>query len=104
MDRCLLACNQSTQVGATYANDNLDIKWQRRWFSNIHRFPRSHWDSEENCRRFIDEISINSNIQTISDWRKISTTLIKNRGGVVSCFDFLFIGRDFFENIETLFL
>lgn len=37
----------------------------------------------ENCRNFLDEIALHSNVVSPSDWRKVSSTLIQNNGGYV---------------------
>lgn len=61
-----------------------DIEWKQEWFSNIPRYPKLYFNSEENCRIFMEELARNNNVHKTSDWRKVSSSLIKNNGGRVS--------------------
>lgn len=60
-----------------------DIAWKREWFTNLPRFPKSHWESLENCRRFMDELAVSSSIASLHDWNKITIAFISHRGGKV---------------------
>lgn len=60
-----------------------EVPWKREWFPHIPRFPKSHWNSIENCRSFIDDIAKSSHVHSSSDWRRVSVTLIRNIGGAV---------------------
>lgn len=50
---------------------------------NLSRFPKTYWNSVENCKSFMDKIIQESNVITENDWRKVSLTLIRNNGGEV---------------------
>lgn len=70
----------------------VDVEWNREWFSNIPRFPKTHWNSQENCRKFIDEITTSNNVGKIGDWRKVTLSLIRSKGGRVM--NYLFASID----------
>lgn len=57
--------------------------WKREWFPNLPRYSKVHWNSLEHCRKFMDEIAVNSNVVSDRDWRKVSLTLIRHNGGEV---------------------
>lgn len=59
------------------------MQWKREWFAKLPVFPHSHWNSLDNRRKFLEEIATTSNIRTPNDWRKISTSVITNKGGRV---------------------
>lgn len=61
-----------------------DIEWKREWFVNLPLIPKNHWESMENQRKFFEELAVHVNAKNPRDWRKISTTLIKHRGGLVT--------------------
>lgn len=60
-----------------------DIEWKREWFPNLPVFPKTYWNSMDNCRMFLDKLAKNYNISSLNDWRKISGNLISRRGGKV---------------------
>lgn len=64
-----------------------DIEWKREWF-NIPRFSQEHWNSRDNTTKFLDGIAKETNITTLTDWRRITITFIKSKGGFVSDFGF----------------
>lgn len=83
----LFACLQEIFKGFYHVDcsqSTLETKWKREWFLNIPRFPKSYWNLEDNCIKFMDEIARANNIQVVTDWRKVTLNLIKNKGGSVS--------------------
>jgi hypothetical protein len=34
--------------------------------------PKNHWDSLENCKKFVDSLAVHNNIKDMSDWYKIT--------------------------------
>lgn len=57
---------------------SLDIHWKEEWFLKL---PQSHWKSMENRRKFLENVSVQLNIQKPSDWGKIRTQHIHELGG-----------------------
>lgn len=43
--------------------------------------PPLFWESKENERRFLDEVATKYNLESVSDWRKVTASLIKKCGG-----------------------
>lgn len=64
----------------------VDVEWKREWFSNIPRFPKSHWNSIDNCLLFMKDIASTPKVNGNVDWRKVTVTLIRNKGGMVNDF------------------
>lgn len=60
----------------------IDINWDRSWFTN-HRISASYWESVSNMKQFLDTIALNYGLEGPSDWKRVSTALIKNQGGKV---------------------
>lgn len=77
------ACIKSIYKGfSSIAPPNFqDIDWKKDWFSNIPHFPRSHWTSLENRKKFLDELAVKLNIKNPSDWGKVKTHRIVELGG-----------------------
>lgn len=80
----------------------IDIEWKREWFANLPKYERSFWNSEENCKHFLNKIATEVNIQTTNDWRKISISLLKNNGGNVSNTKCIYKIRGYLKNTEIL--
>lgn len=78
-------CLQSIYKGTFFLDllCKIETKWKREWFSHIPRFSKYYWNSEENCRKFMNEIAKHSNIISPRDWRKVSLSLLRNTGGHV---------------------
>lgn len=57
-----------------------EYKWTREWFPNICTFPRSYWNEFHNWRAFFESISDQYNVINATDWKRISTALIVNKG------------------------
>ncbi len=77
----------STGSQQRYGNGGIhvvDVKWERKWFNNIPRFPKKYWTSMDNCKNFMDEIATHSNVISANDWRKVSLALIRRNGGLVN--------------------
>ena len=64
-----------------YSFKCIEIKWNREWFLNIPKFPKSHWQSALNRRKFLDEVAIKLNIKNESDWGEVTTKQICEFGG-----------------------
>lgn len=82
----LFCCLQSVYKGQERnLIDSLltEIIWERKWFSNLPRFPKEHWSSIENCRTFVNNIASDLNVITPRDWRRVTLTIIRNTGGQV---------------------
>lgn len=58
-----------------------EIKWEREWFEYLPKYPDSYWDSTENQRNFLDSIASEYHIRQSRDWKRVSKTVIKNKGG-----------------------
>lgn len=65
-----------------------DIEWKREWFPTISLYPKTHWSSLENCRKFLGEVAQGSNVQAVSDWRKVSNAILNLKGGRVHSYHF----------------
>lgn len=61
----------------------LDIDWKREWFPRVSKYPKTYWNSFENCRKFMEVIASGAHIRSPSEWRKVSFALIKSEGGMV---------------------
>lgn len=62
--------------------DLQDIIWKAEWFR--HRKPSNYWDSNENCRKFLDTFAINQGIDKFEgNWRIVTSSLIEKQGGYV---------------------
>lgn len=61
-----------------------EIEWQKTWFTNIPKYPSSYWNSIHNHKSFLEEIAFTYDIQSSTDWRRISNSLLKRKGGHVS--------------------
>lgn len=59
-----------------------DIEWKAEWFPRTHKYTSLFWQSEENCRFFLSKLR-QEVLSDQSDWRQVSLTLIKQRGGMV---------------------
>lgn len=83
----LLLCLKSVYKGFFHLlrlTTNLpEIEWQVKWFPKVRRFPKRYWNSIENCKKFLEDVALSSNIKEMSDWRKISNAFIRTRGGTV---------------------
>ena len=66
-----------------YINE-IEISWKREWFVNLSKFPHDYWNLIENQRKFLDEIASEYNIKTPNDWKRVSMSLIRKKGGQVS--------------------
>lgn len=62
---------------------SIDIQWKQEWFSSTPRFPKSHWNSQENCKLFMDDVAKKNHIKTQSDWRKVTIGVLRKNGGSV---------------------
>src|SRR5690348_4383078 len=72
-DLYLLVYNPFIRVlNQRVAADISETEWKREWFAKIPKYPRSYWELTSNCKEFFDKIAMNYNIQTTSDWNKIS--------------------------------
>lgn len=58
-----------------------DISWKREWFKVL---PRNFWDNYSNRKSFLDDISLKYNLKTSKEWKRVSVTLLRSRGGKVS--------------------
>lgn len=59
----------------------LDIKWNREWFPNLHRFPKAHFKVMENRKKFMDDLAVTLNIKKPRDWGNITLKQIHELGG-----------------------
>lgn len=86
----IFACVQSIYKGIyrflLFADVDEDIQWKKSWFANAHQFPKKHWESLENCKKFMEDIAVKSKVFSEKDWRKVSLTLIRQNGGEVNKF------------------
>lgn len=64
-----------------------DINWKREWF-HVPRFSPTYWNSRDNTISFLDSIAKETNITSLTDWRRITVTFIKSKGGFVRNFGF----------------
>lgn len=64
----------------------LEIDWKREWFPGVAKYPKVYWNFVDNCRSFIEMIANCANIKSSSDWRKVSFSLIRHKGGTVIVF------------------
>lgn len=60
-----------------------EIKWELEWFSNLPRYGRGHWLSYENQLNFLDSIAMKYHVSQPNDWKRITSSLIKSKGGQV---------------------
>lgn len=88
MDHYLLVFNLFTKVFSyVYKRVRAEINWKRGWFETLSRFPKTHWNSIQNCRSFMDDIAVSSNVVLPGDWKKVSLALIRNNGGeAIPCY------------------
>lgn len=61
----------------------LETKWKREWFPKLPKYEVSHWASQENQKKFLDEIAAEYKIIEPNDWRRITLSLIRTKGGQV---------------------
>lgn len=60
-----------------------EIEWKQDWFPHIPKYSSSFWQQEFNQRDFLSRVATTYKLETLSDWSRISSTLIKNNGGAV---------------------
>lgn len=70
----------------------IEIPWNAKWFQAA-RYPRDYFESPGNQRVFLDQLSSTYKLTSISDWRRITMSLIKNHGGKVFLFYFVFTSQ-----------
>lgn len=69
-----------------------EVSWKREWF-HIPRFPKTFWNSEVNQQEFLSEIAENYNLQSQTDWKRVSANFLRNKGGQVRVYsDINFVG------------
>lgn len=71
----------SENVFATVLRE--DIEWKREWFTRKHKYGSEYWESQENCRIFLDSVAKENGIATAQDWRRVTSSVIKKKGGMV---------------------
>lgn len=67
-------------VSLAKGNDK-ETQWKRSWFSSLPEYPKNYWNSICNRKKFFDELSSNYQIVNPSDWKRVSMSLIRKRGG-----------------------
>lgn len=60
-----------------------ETSWKREWFPNAPKYPATYWESSDNQKQFLDSIASQYNLTKVTDWQKISSSLIKSKGGRV---------------------
>lgn len=78
----LFSCLQATYPGIPRTVVTLDVAWKREWFPALPTFPKAHWNSVENRRKFLDKVKVKHNITEPNDWGKLTTRDIKKAGGI----------------------
>lgn len=63
-----------------------EINWKNEWFIYAPKFTKKYWNSLENQRNFLDKIRTQFSITALTDWRRVSLTLIQKKGGKVLVF------------------
>jgi len=58
-----------------------DIEWKTEWFENVPSVPKGHWKDQINQRRFLDEVARDLNIESPSEWGKVTLTEVISRNG-----------------------
>lgn len=61
----------------------IDISWKQEWFPNLPQYNQMHWEKESNQRDFLEKIAVNYGLHTPNDWRKVTVSLIRTKGGTV---------------------
>ena len=61
-----------------------ETSWHRQWFRlPFQIFPKQHWDKLSNQRKFLRSIEKQFLISQISQWQRVTMTLLKAKGGSV---------------------
>lgn len=55
-----------------------------KWFTHVPKLSRKYFDTQSNQILFMNEIAQKYKLNTASDWKRISSSLIIKSGGKVS--------------------
>lgn len=59
------------------------MKWDLNWFPANSKYPQKYWKYLNNQRDFMDSIAREYHVTQPQDWRRVSLTIIRNKGGSV---------------------
>lgn len=60
-----------------------ETSWKREWFKNIPLYPSTHWKNPNNQKTFLDGLASHYHLKKPEDWKRISISLIRKKGGEV---------------------
>lgn len=58
-----------------------DVEWKQEWFPNRKIFPKMFWKTQENRRKFLDDLKTEFDIQEPKDWGRVKIKEFRKRGG-----------------------
>lgn len=61
----------------------VDIKWQKSWFPRIPKHNAGFFDSQTNCKKFLNQFMREFKIEKPVDWMRVTKSVIKRSGGMV---------------------
>lgn len=81
------------------------MSWNKDWFSHDKRFKKDYWDNIANQTHFLNSLASEFHLKTVTDWYRVTSSLIKKKGGTVqSAFDFLITKKGFLKKYSNSLL
>lgn len=65
------------------------MSWNKEWFVHDKRFKKDYWDNIANQAHFLNSLASEFHLNKVTDWYRITSSLIKKKGGTVQVHSFL---------------